>query len=209
MNASVLRFLQQENIRLKKEAESLEKEKTNLLGYLDTAREVQDAMHLIPTAPQPLQLLSDLLRKIRQTVGANDGSISKLDPKTNELVFLLVQGELGGQLTGFRISGESGIAGWVVNHQEPIIVNSPRQDWRFSQVVDAEFSFFTWSIASAPILKDGKFLGVIQLLNKHLSDFSEADVTLMTMLGYTAGLVLDKIDWPNPPHRDHEELLFG
>ncbi len=209
MSSNVLRFLQQENIRLKKEIESLEKEKTALFGYLEAIKEIQNSILKLSADNRPLDTLDALLRQIRQVVGANDGSISRLDPQTNELVFLLVQGELGGQLTGFRINSQSGIAGWVVSHREPIIVNTPRQDWRFSQLVDEEFSFFTWSIASVPILKEGELLGVIQLLNKHLSDFSEADIALMMVLGHAASLVLEKIDLPSPPARTRTGLLFG
>lgn len=209
MNSSVMRFLQQENIRLKKEIESLEKEKKSLLGYLDVIRAITDNLHQVSTLDQPLELLETLLKKTRQVIGANDGSISKLIPDTKELVFLLVQGELGGQLTGFRIKSGTGIAGWVVTHKAPIIVNTPRQDWRFSQLVDEEFSFFTWSIASVPILKEGNLMGIIQLLNKHMSDFTQADVTLMTALAYLASLVIDRIELPDPPVRTHEGLLFG
>ncbi len=209
MSATVLRFLQQENIRLKKEIESLEKNKNTLLGYLDITREIQTATQNIHTQERPLDVLSALLSKIRQVIGANDGSISKLDTKTDDLVFLVVQGELGGQLTGFRINSKNGIAGWVVQNKEPIIVNTPRQDWRFSQVVDEEFSFFTWSIASVPILKDGNLIGVVQLLNKHLSDFSNADLSLMMLLAYTASLVIENVDLPEPPHRERESHLFS
>lgn len=209
MSANVLRFLQQENIRLKKEIESLEKDRSALFGYLNLVKTIQNSAQQLTADPQPLATLGSLLQKTRQVVGANDGSISKFDPESEELGFLLVQGELGGQLTGFRISSQTGIAGWVVAHREPILVNTPRQDWRFSQVVDEEFSFFTWSIASVPILKDGELVGVIQLLNKHFSDFSDADIALMTVLAYAASLVLDRIELPKPPPRPRESLLFG
>lgn len=201
MSATAMRFLQQENIRLNKEIEMLEQEKASLFKYLDLVQELYRASEEITTADNPAEIIDGLLHQIRLVVGANDGSISRLDANTSELEFVLVQGELGGQLAGFRINSTHGIAGWVVRNREPIIVNNPRQDWRFSQVVDEEFSFFTWSIASVPVIHNKKLVGVIELLNKHRSDFNAADISLLLLLGHAAGGVLDTLKPTQLPAR--------
>lgn len=194
MSATAMRFLQQENIRLNKEIELLEQEKLSLFKYLDLVQDLYRAGEEIGAADNPAEVIGGLLKQVRLVVGANDGSISRLDTNADELEFVLVQGELSGQLAGFRINSNSGIAGWVVRNQEPIIVNNPRQDWRFSQVVDEEFSFFTWSIASVPVMRNKKLVGVIELLNKHRSDFNAADISLLLLLGHAVGEVLDSIE---------------
>jgi len=92
---------------------------------------------------------------------------------------------------GYRIKSDAGIAGWVVENQQPIIVNHPRQDWRFSVQVDEEFHFTTRSIASVPVTSEqGKFMGVIQLLNKR-GEFTQADIALLLILSQVAAKVLE------------------
>lgn len=113
--------------------------------------------------------------------------------ETDELVFVLVHGSLGQQLRGFRIKSDAGIAGRVVGNHESIIVNNPRQDWRFSLEVDREFGFSTRSIVSVPLMSQDRLIGVIQLLNKHDGQFTGADVALLLVLGQVAVTVLEAV----------------
>ena len=193
MSSSTTRFLQQENIRLTKELETLETDKKSLFAHLEMVKELFWAGQNIASEENLLYALNQLLYKVMQVIEANDGSISYFDQAANELIFVLVHGELGRQLAGFRIKGDTGIAGWVVENKESIIVNDPRQDWRFSETVDKEFSFFTQSIVSVPIISKNSFMGVVQLLNKRGNNFDEADVALLLILGHVAAKVLDEI----------------
>jgi Nif-specific regulatory protein len=129
-----------------------------------------------------------------KTIGAKDGSICRLDKQAGELVFMLVHGELGRQLPEYRIKSNAGIAGSVVSTHEPVIVNNPHQDRRFSQVVDTEFGFFTKSLASTPIMRRGDCKGVVQLLNKAGNEFNEEDIVLMLILGQVAAIVFEAIE---------------
>jgi GAF domain-containing protein len=88
------------------------------------------------------------------------------DPETGELVFILVHGELQQELPGRRIPGDAGVAGWVAVNRTPVIVNEPRQDWRFSFQVDEEFAFLTQSIMCLPLEAGERLLGVMELVNK-------------------------------------------
>ena len=165
MSSSATRFLQQENIRLTKEVESLKQQNLTLERYLNTIKEIYWAGRQISSAENPRDILTQLLHKVITVVGAGDGSISRFDEAAGELIFLLVYGELGRRLEGYRIKSDVGIAGWVVENKEPIIVNNPRQDWRFSLQVDEAFSFITRSIMSVPLMsQNNDLLGVIQLI---------------------------------------------
>lgn len=182
-----------EATRLKKENEALSQDNQRLNHYLDTVRELYWASHEIAEAQNLLYALNRLLYKVMQVIDAKDGSISRLDEAADELVFILVHGELGRQLPGFRFRSDTGIAGWVVNNAQPLIVNDPRQDQRFFQKVDKEFGFFTNSIATVPIMKEGRVRGVVQLLNKRNGDFSDEDMVLLLMLGQVAMGAFDEM----------------
>ena len=208
MSSSTTRFLQQENIRLTKELEALEADKKSLFTHLEMVKELFWAGQNIASEESLLYALNQLLYKVMQVIDANDGSISYFDKATNELVFVLVHGELGKQLAGYRIKGNSGIAGWVVENNQPIIVNDPHQDWRFSETVDKEFSFFTQSIVSVPIVSKNSFRGVVQLLNKRGNNFDNADVALLLILGQVAAKVLDEIQRRIDTGESNQEDFF-
>jgi GAF domain-containing protein len=116
-----------------------------------------------------------------------------LDQASGELEFVLVHGEIRQELQGYRIKGDTGIAGWVVKQREPLIVNNPRQDWRFSLAVDQEFNFVTRSIICVPIIAQDKLVGVIELLNKPGDDFTEMDLAVLSMLSQVAAKILTAV----------------
>ena len=165
-----------------------------LRNHLKTVQELYWASQNIASADNLLYELNRLLFKVMSAVGAKDGSICRLDEQGGELVFMLVHGELGRQLPDYRINSNTGIAGSVVNTHEPVIVNDPRQDERFSQVVDTEFGFFTKSLASAPIMRRGVCKGVVQLLNKAGNNFNDEDIVLMLILGQVAAIVFEALE---------------
>ena len=189
MTSSTMRFLQQESLRLNKELEALKQQNSRLEHYLDTVKALYWRGLAITSADEPVETLSQLLLDVISVIGADDGSISRLDEEAGELVFVMVHGELRQRLAGYRMKSDVGTAGWVVENQEPLIVNFPRQDWRFSGVVDEEFGFLTRSIMSIPILEEDRLIGVIQLLNKH-GEFNESDVAVVLTLSQVVSKVL-------------------
>ncbi len=197
--------LEQENSRLKEANKALEQENQSLHRYLDTVKELYWASQKITSAQNLLYELNQLLYKVMGVVGAKDGSISRLDEETGELIFVLVHGELGQQLPDYRIKSDTGIAGWVTTNRKPIIVNDPRQDPRFSQIVDQEFGFFTNSIVSVPVMSRDKLIGIIQLLNKHNNKFTETDVALLLILGQVTVIIFEEIQsWPETEESEQE-----
>jgi GAF domain-containing protein len=190
MSESALRFLQQENIRLQEENKLLHNENASLRSYLKAVEELSTTIQRLDSIENPLALLDELLYKTMGIIGARDGSISRLDQTTGELEFILVHGEIWQELRGYRLKAKESIAGWVVNQREPLIVNNPRQDWRFSLEVDQEFSFLTDSIMCTPVIAQDELIGVIELLNKQGDQFTESDLAVLSMLSRVAAQLL-------------------
>jgi GAF domain-containing protein len=87
------------------------------------------------------------------------------------------------------------VAGWVAEHRQPTIVEDPRHDSRFFQEVDSALNFRTHSLLAAPIIGQGRLLGVIEVLNKDLGrSFSSDDLTLLTLLCRYAGELLHSLE---------------
>jgi GAF domain-containing protein len=135
-----------------------------------------------------------LLGSVIEIIGASDGSFSYLDPAAGELVFLTVHGALRTQLTGYRLKSDVGVAGWAVQEGQPVIVNNPRQDWRFSLEIDQQFSFNTRSILCMPVKHKHRALGAIQILNKRHNNFNQTDTLLASVLANVAATALAKME---------------
>jgi GAF domain-containing protein len=194
MSTSTLRFLQQENTRLKEENDSLREENLAMGGYMSALQELNWATQQIISEENLFDLLDKILFSALNVLRADDGSLLLLDEETNELVFVLVHGDIGQELRGYRIGSDVGIAGWVATHRQPLIVNNPRQDWRFSEQVDVGFEFQTRSILAVPMIARGRLVGVIELVNKRDDEgFAEADSTLLSILSIVAATALEEM----------------
>jgi GAF domain-containing protein len=190
---STLRFLQQENSRLKEQNQTLQEENLGLRRYIDALEELHWATERIVSEENLFNLLDQILYNAMSLLRAQGGSLLIRDEDTGELAFVLVHGDLKKQLQGYRLGGDVGIAGWVATHHQPLIVNNPRQDRRFSPQIDEAFNFFTRSILCVPMVTRDKVVGVIQLINKINGDtFSEADITLLSILGHVAAVALEQ-----------------
>jgi GAF domain-containing protein len=188
----LIRFLQQENARLQGENKALQEENQDLHHYINTLEDLHWAAQRITSEENLLDLLDQILYHAMSVISAEDGSLLLLDEETDELLFAVVHGDIRGQLRGYRIGGDIGIAGWVATEGEALIVNSPRQDWRFSPQIDEAFGFVTRSILCVPMITRGKLVGVIELLNKYNgTEFTETDATLLSILGHVAATALD------------------
>lgn len=190
---SALRFLQQENARLQEENKALREDSLAFRRYMEALEDLYWATQRITSEENLFNLLDQILHNAMGVLRAEDGSLLLLDEETNELVFVLVHGDIRNQLRGYRIPSDTGIAGWVVTQREPLIVNNPRQDSRFSLDIDEEFSFVTRSIMCVPMIARGKLIGVIELLNKRDDEFGEADATLLLILAQVAAIALEEM----------------
>jgi GAF domain-containing protein len=188
----VTRFLQQENARLQEENRVLEEDNRALHRYIDALDDLYSAAQRITSEENLIDLLDEILYNAMIVLRAEDGSVLLLDEETDELVFAVVHGDIRGELRGYRIGADIGIAGWVATEGEPLIVDNPRQDWRFSPQIDEAFGFVTRSILCVPMVTRGRLIGVIELLNKYDgNEFYETDATLLSILAHIAATALD------------------
>ncbi len=192
-SSAALRFLQQENARLQEENKALREDSLAFQRYMEALKDLYWANQRITSEKNLMSLLDQILYNAISVLRAEDGSLLLLDEETDELVFVLVHGDIRNQLPGYRIKSNAGIAGWVTTHREPLIVNDPRQDGRFSLEVDEEFSFVTRSILCVPMMARGKLIGVIEVVNKRDDEFAETDATLLLILAQVAAIALEEM----------------
>lgn len=190
-------FLQQENARLKDENDTLRRQVADLrefvaiLDHLSNAKAEHDA-ELLP-------LLEDIMSQAMLLLDAPDGTLALHNTETDELVFVIVHGALSKDLQGYCLPATEGIAGWVLQNAQPALVRDVRRDERFFADVDDQFKYRTLSLAAAPLIGDGRVLGVVEVLNQPGDEpFSEEDMALLKLMCRFAGEALADVERRKP-----------
>ena len=122
-------------------------------------------------------LLSKIIATITTMLEAERSSLFINDEKTNELYTMVGEG-LSEEI---RFPNHMGIAGAVFTSGETVNIPHAYADLRFNPGIDKTTGFFTRSMLCAPVInKDGKIIGVSQVLNKQGGGFTEEDVLKLT-----------------------------
>ena len=136
-----------------------------------------------------------LLKRIGQSAEqmflCEASAIMLLDEDQQHLFFKVATGEKGGLVTKFRVQVGEGIAGWVAEKRETVVVNDVTQDPRFTGQQDQASGFKTKSVLCVPMVAGGELVGVLEVLNKKVSPgFSDADKSLLESLASLAALAI-------------------
>jgi len=110
-------------------------------------------------------LLGAIVEVARAIFRARASSILLLDEAAGELVFEAVAGEGEGTLLGMRFPAGTGIAGWVLATQEPLVLEDVGRDPRFARDVAASTGFVPKALLAAPLLHEERALGVLEVLD--------------------------------------------
>lgn len=191
-DAQLVRFLQQECAHLKEENKRLSEEVHALRRYIGALRDFQETVQHFTPEQDVLSLLDETMESALELLDAEDGSLILIDEETDEMVFVLVHGSVRGKLQGYRFDRHQGIAGWVAEYAEPVIVDNVRSDSRFLAEIDERFGFETCSMVAVPLIARGKVLGVIEVINKRSGErFTNDDASQLSILATLAASALD------------------
>jgi HD-GYP domain-containing protein (c-di-GMP phosphodiesterase class II) len=127
-----------------------------------------------------------------QLMKAEVGSLLLIDEETNRLYFEVALGEKEETVKTFHLKMGEGIAGWVAQHGEPLIVNDAQSDPRFFREVDKKSKFTTKNVICVPVKVKEKLIGVLEAINKLDGEtFTEEDLTLFQSLADQVAVALD------------------
>jgi len=121
--------------------------------------------------------LGTLLRKVMgeatKLLSAERSTLFLNDEKTNELWSMVGEGIAATQI---RFPNHLGIAGAVFTSGTSVNIPHAYADLRFNPAFDKKTGYFTRSILCTPVsTKEGKIIGVTQVLNKHGGPFTHED----------------------------------
>lgn len=133
---------------------------------------------LVNSSHERSVVMDHAVKSVCRLVGAEAGSLLLVDQFTGHLDFEVVTGEKRETLPFFRIPKGLGIAGWVTQHDTPIIVADVQSDERFFKFTDQELNFVTRDMVAVPLRANGKVIGVLQAVNKSEGCFNHDDLKL-------------------------------
>ncbi len=138
------------------------------------------------------QVLRTIMEKIDEFLRPDTWSLLLVDEVQQELYFELAVGKGAQALKDVRIKLGQGIAGWVAQHGEVVIVPDVSQDTRFFAKVDEKTKMETRSIVAVPVRFRDHCLGVIELVNcVGPQGFHERDLALLEALADFAAIALE------------------
>jgi diguanylate cyclase (GGDEF)-like protein len=138
------------------------------------------------------QVLRTIMEKIDEFLRPDNWSLLLLDEAKRELYFELAVGKASQALKDVRIGLGQGIAGWVAEHGEVVIVPDTTKDTRFFGKVDEKTKMETRSIVAVPVRFRDTCLGVIELINcVGPEGFDPRDLKLLEALSDFAAIALE------------------
>jgi len=138
------------------------------------------------------QVLRTIMEKIDEFLHPDTWSMLLVDDAKQELYFELAIGKNAHSLKDMRIKLGQGIAGWVAQNQQVVIVPEVSKDTRFFAQVDEKTKMETHSIVAVPVRFRDHCLGVIELINcMDGGAFNDRDLALLEALADFAAIALE------------------
>ena len=146
--------------------ERMQRKRSQEMEFLDVVSDVTSEINLNA-------LLAKVMGEATRMLNAERSTLFLNDEKTNDLWSMVGAGL---DAAVIRFPNHLGIAGAVYTSRKSINIPYAYADLRFNPAFDKQTGFFTRSILCTPVVnKEGKCIGVTQVLNKKGGPFSDED----------------------------------
>jgi len=169
----------------------MEKDRVDITHSIDALvllREVGKALTSTVELDQVLRAIMEMIAKLFEP---KDWSLMMVDEQTNELYFAIVVGAAADKLRNVRLKVGEGIAGWVAEKGEPVIITDAYHDERFAKRVDEGSGFKTDSLLCVPMICKGRTLGVIEMINFNRATLTKEHQELLQALADFAAIAIE------------------
>ena len=136
-------------------------------------------------------LLKRILDAATELTEVEEASILLLDPATGELRFEAASDLSRAEMEAIPVPMKGSVAGWVVTHGEPVLVEDARSDSRWFARVDKTTKFFTRNLLAVPMNLQNKPIGVVEAINKRDDlTWTDDDVNTLSALADQAAIAI-------------------
>src|SRR5881396_3708296 len=136
-------------------------------------------------------ILQTIMEKMAEYFRPDTWSLLMVDEEKDELYFAIAVGTASETLKNVRLKVGEGIAGWAAKHGERLIVPDVYTDPRFAKRIDEMTKLETRSIICVPLRSKLRVLGVIQLVNVHMENFTDQESFFLQSLCDYAAIAIE------------------
>lgn len=136
-------------------------------------------------------LLSKIVKAACDVSNSEEASILLYDPGKQTLYFQAATNLDSHLKRGLAVPLEGSIAGWIVTHQKPVIVDDPQKDTRHFDYIGKITNIKCRSLLGIPLLSKGNVIGVLEVINKRGGDFNQEDQDVLLALGSQATVAIE------------------
>lgn len=158
---------------------------TNYERILEIARQLNSTL-------EHRALLQQIISAVTEILQTEAASIMLLDPATGELRFEIASNINPNTMEKLVIPIDGSIAGWIVTHGEPRVIEDVANEPEHFGKVDSAIQFKTRNLLGVPLRTHKKVIGVVQAVNKRNGEkFTERDIHTLTILASQAGIAIE------------------
>jgi signal transduction histidine kinase len=155
---------------------------------LTTLNTISQAVSSTLDLRETLTIIADHTTRL---LGVAATSVVLYDEDSDDLWFAAASGEGSESVLGIRLVVGQGIAGWVFQQGEAVLVPDTSQDTRWFGGFDENTGFTTRSILCVPLQAKGQTIGAIEAINKERGPFDEEDLRLLTSMAAPAATAIE------------------
>lgn len=150
------------------------------------------------------QVLTTILDEMCRLLDVMTGSVWLIDPESNELVCRQATGPHAELVRNWRLTPGQGLAGWVVQHKENVLVPDVESDPRHFKGVDQRTGLALRSILGVPLRVKQNVIGLLQAVSPEVERFSNTDKILLELLATTASIAIENAQLYEQARQDAE-----
>lgn len=139
-----------------------------------------------------LKVIMNLMEEIFQP---ENWSLFSYDELTDKLIFRLVVGKESDNLIGKSFHASKGIAGLSLKTRKPVVIPDASNDERILKVVPEDSDFVTRSVIAVPMYSKDRPLGVIEMINTDMENFSEEKIKLLEIIADFASIAVQNANY--------------
>jgi len=156
----------------------------DLLVFHEIARALTSSLDLE-------SVLASIMRQMERFFQPETWALLLADERRKELYYAIADGRLRSRLADVRVPYGEGMAGWVAERGETLIVPEAAVETRVDLKSDPHLGFEVHSAVCIPLRARLKTLGVIQLFNLPPQTFSNDAISFLLVLCDFAAIAID------------------
>lgn len=160
--------------------------------------------HMLSSTIKLEEILQTILNEMQRLLNVSAGSFWLKIPETGGLVCQYAVGIGSERVMGWRLSQGQGIAGFVAQTGETLIVGDIREDPRHYRTVDEQAGLSFHSLLSIPLKVKGKVIGVLSLVDSQKDRFTGSDARLGESIAAVAANALQNAQLFEAEQEQHQ-----